>query len=207
MTKFTVIRHGQTEWNLNLRIQGTTDIPLNETGREQAKEAAIRLQGGDWDRVVTSHLGRAFETGAIIAEHLRLPEPTTFVGLGERSYGEAEGMNGDELVATFGGMASVPSLERRSAVAERAVGVLAELARDSPEESVLVVAHGGVIGSLVRYVTERNWPLPQERIPNGSDHQFSVMNNEIRLDRFNGRVPTEPIRSVAPATLPLSVPN
>lgn len=207
MTRFTVIRHGETDWNLNMRIQGTTDIPLNETGRGQARDAAARLDSESWDRLVTSDLSRAVETGEIIAERIGLASPVSFAGLRERSYGEAEGMNGDELVATFGGMANVPSIERRSAVAERAVAVLVDLARDYPDDSVLVVAHGGVISALVRYVTAREWPFPQERVPNGSDHRFTVADGTIRLDSFNGRVPVAPIRSEAPTALPLNVSN
>lgn len=64
MTTFGIVRHGQTEWNAHKRIQGTTDIPLNDTGRAQAAETGVMLrdaQGGHgpWDAIVSSPLSRA----------------------------------------------------------------------------------------------------------------------------------------------------
>ena len=70
--KRAFLRHGQTEWNREGRMQGTSDIPLNDTGRAQAREAAEHLGHGDWDEIVSSPLVRARETAEIVAAELGL---------------------------------------------------------------------------------------------------------------------------------------
>ena len=85
-----LVRHGQTAWNFERRLQGTTDIPLNDTGREQAATVAPRLTG-TWDVVVSSPLGRARETAQIIADALGLELGGTYPDVVERHYGDAEG--------------------------------------------------------------------------------------------------------------------
>ncbi|NQD89088.1 histidine phosphatase family protein, partial [Paenarthrobacter sp. CM16] len=67
LTTFALVRHGQTDWNAERRLQGSTDIPLNDVGREQAREAVAFLSDQQWDTVVASPLSRAAETAEIIA--------------------------------------------------------------------------------------------------------------------------------------------
>ena len=69
---FAFIRHGQTDWNRDDRLQGSSDIPLNETGREQAHEAAGLLRDGGWEVIVSSPLMRARDTAQIIADDLNI---------------------------------------------------------------------------------------------------------------------------------------
>ncbi|MDS8744534.1 histidine phosphatase family protein, partial [Streptococcus pneumoniae] len=73
MTTICLIRHGETEWNKIGRIQGTTDVPLNEKGKLQAQACGSHLMNKAWDVIVTSPLKRAKETAAIINETMRLP--------------------------------------------------------------------------------------------------------------------------------------
>src|SRR5690606_7043497 len=91
---FALIRHGQTDWNLEGRMQGSTDIPLNATGRDQARVAGgILTDAGEaWDVVVSSPLGRARETASIIAETLGVPLGESYAGLAEQDFGNAEGL-------------------------------------------------------------------------------------------------------------------
>lgn len=93
---FFVLRHGQTDWNLNARLQGSTDIPLNDTGRGQARRAAEILRDQGLDRIVASPLSRALETAQIVGQALGL-EPVTDVRLIERNFGLFEGMTIDEV--------------------------------------------------------------------------------------------------------------
>ena len=71
MTELYLVRHGETDWNRQRRIQGLTDIPLNETGRRQARDTGMLLRRRRWDGVFSSPLSRAVETASIIA--VRLP--------------------------------------------------------------------------------------------------------------------------------------
>ncbi len=75
MTDLYLVRHGETEWNRLRRIQGLTDIPLNDTGREQARRTGMLLTRRPIARVYASPLGRARETAEIIARELGLAEP------------------------------------------------------------------------------------------------------------------------------------
>jgi probable phosphoglycerate mutase len=207
MTELILVRHGETDWNFSKRIQGSTDVPLNDTGRAQAAATADRLADETWHAVVTSPLGRARETARIIAGRLGLGEPQVDERLVERAYGEAEGMDAAVLAERFPGMEGVPGLERRSDVTRRVLPALESIALEHPGERVLIVAHGGVIGSLVRYVTEKALPPAGTRIPNGSDHRFRYVDGMLVLDSFNGVAVEPPIRREAPIASSLTKSN
>jgi uncharacterized phosphatase len=185
VTELVLVRHGETEWNRIGRVQGLSDIPLNDTGREQARHAGRRLAAERWDAVAASPLRRAAETARIIAAELGLPEPELVDELVERNYGEAEGLTGQEIDARFGGV--VQARESREQVVERVRPALLALSERHPEGRVLVVSHGGVIGSLVRDATRWAWPERGSAIANGSDQRFEAVNGHIRLVSFNGR--------------------
>jgi probable phosphoglycerate mutase len=139
-----LIRHGQTDWNRAVRMQGRTDIPLNDEGRAQAREVVAELAESDWDVVVSSPLGRARETAAIIADGLGLELGPTYDGLTEQDFGDAEGM----LVADVHDRwpnRDIPGAESDEAVAERGVAALEQIASDYPGQNVLAVAHGTLI--------------------------------------------------------------
>jgi probable phosphoglycerate mutase len=138
---FWFLRHGETDWNAQNLSQGNVEVPLNERGREQAREAAGKLRRRGIRTVISSPLGRAEETARIIAETLEL-NVAIDAGLREASYGEHEGepMTGwyDDWVA---GNHIPRGGESFSALRQRAVeAVNRALTRPGP---VLVVAHGG----------------------------------------------------------------
>ncbi len=173
VTQITFVRHGQTDWNLHRRIQGTTDIPLNDTGRDQARRAGEELAGGEWDAILSSRLGRAHETAEIIAEQVGLSTPSILDGLQERAHGDMEGMTFDERQAAFPGDTVVPGLETRDAVIARVLAALDGSEHVTNDTRILAVSHGGVIGSLIRYATGGEQPTAGQVIANGSYHDFS----------------------------------
>ncbi len=93
---FFVLRHGQTDWNLQARLQGSTDIPLNETGRDQARHAGDILAACGLTKIVASPLSRALETAQIVGQRIGL-EPVIDDRLIERNFGLFEGMTIDEV--------------------------------------------------------------------------------------------------------------
>lgn len=188
MTLITLVRHGQTDWNLHGRIQGSTDIPLNDTGREQARAVALRLAGARFDRVYASPLSRARETAEIIAHELGLPAPAISTGLREHEFGDAEGMLWEQYVQRFGARHDeVPGAETAQELTDRALASLdridrAARRRSAPRvESVLVSTHGGVIRALLEHVSGGALPAPGERLANGSLHRFAVDGGGLRL--------------------------
>ncbi len=146
------IRHGQTNWNLEHRFQGQSDIPLNATGREQAAEAAthlsdfalMRAQSDPdfaWDAVLTSPLSRAAETGQIIAESLELPVIGTHDGLMERFFGEAEGQvvtpeNWQHMDENFA------DIEPMDAFVQRNLEALRQVLEQHGDKNLIIVTHG-----------------------------------------------------------------
>ena len=186
MTHLVLVRHGQTDWNLHGRIQGSSDIPLNDTGRRQSRDAGSRLAEEHWDAIVSSPLLRAYETARILGQAVGIDSIETDDELRERAYGAAEGLTGHEVEVRFSGR-SVPGRESRGTVIERALPALIRIAERHPGQSVLIVSHGGVIGSLVRHATGYAWPEAGQVILNGSAHRFAYRDGEIGLVEFDGR--------------------
>lgn len=148
-TTFALIRHGQTDWNAQMRIQGSTDIPLNSLGRGQATDAEAALSPYAWDFVVSSPLSRAAETADIIAADLGLTVTERLPQLAERDYGPAEGLGAgpelDALRTPGGGFGGFHGAENEASVAARGLDALRELARAWPGARIVVVAHGTLI--------------------------------------------------------------
>jgi uncharacterized phosphatase len=145
--RLALIRHGQTDWNLNGLMQGRTDIPLNATGRAQAEAAAALLDRAEWDVVVSSTLGRARETAEILARGLGLPVVGAYDDLVEQDFGAAEGTLVAEIDARWPGRA-FPRKEADEHVGPRGVRALDRIAAEHDGARVLAVAHG----TLIRHV-------------------------------------------------------
>jgi uncharacterized phosphatase len=96
-----IARHGETEWNALRRLQGATDIPLNDVGRDQARALGESLRGLGIVSVTTSDLSRARETGEIAASVLGVSMTAFDPELRERSFGVFEGLNREELESRF----------------------------------------------------------------------------------------------------------
>lgn len=182
-TVLTLVRHGETDWNRERRIQGTTDVPLNDLGVAQARAAGRALAGGGYRAVYSSSLSRALETARIIAAAIGAPAPVVYDELRERSFGQAEGMTGPEIAANF--PEGIPDQETRDAVVRRALPVLEDIAGRHRGESVIVVTHGAVISSVVRRLSDDALPLPGEAILNLSLSHFTHTGDSLRLREFN----------------------
>jgi len=194
MTVFALVRHGETDWNRERRIQGSTDIPLNDTGREQARATGALLASRRWTALVASPLSRAAETARLIGEHVGLGEPELEHRLVERDYGAAEGLTGTEIDALYPDGADVPGREPREAVAVRAVDALHDLAARHPGEAVIVVAHGGVIRSVLESVDPGRH---RGMITNGSVHSFRHADGALELVAFDDPIDEQSIFPLA----------
>ncbi|RXZ50544.1 histidine phosphatase family protein [Agromyces fucosus] len=172
-----LVRHGETEWNRQRRLQGMTDIPLNDTGRAQAVRTATWLAGDDeWHVVYASQLSRAAETAEIIARELDLPAPTINQGLAERAHGVLEGLDhASARAAVEAQVTTIEGLEPRSSAIARVTGALEEIAASHPGGNVVVVTHGDVIRSLMLHLSD--WTLP------GAG--YAVANGSVHLVRFD----------------------
>lgn len=169
-TRIIAVRHGETAWNVDTRIQGHLDIPLNETGQWQAQQLAQALAGEPIDAIYASDLQRAYATAQAVADATGAPI-TPETGLRERSFGHFQGRTFAEIEAELpedarrwrkrdpdyvpeGGESLVMLRER----IERTVFALAE---KHPGEQVLMVAHGGVLDVLYRMATRQEIQAPR----------------------------------------------
>lgn len=201
MTDLYLVRHGETDWNRQRRIQGRTDIPLNATGREQARLTGMLLTRRPITRVVASPLDRARETAQIIADELGLAAPELHDALVERDYGAAEGLSYREIDALYPEGTAVPGRETREQVGARIVPALVRLAADHPGEAIVVVSHGGAIRSALLAAEPDGGFGP---ITNGSVHAFHVDAGDLRLVAFDDPID---LASVDPRAGDLEVQN
>jgi len=183
-----LVRHGETDWNRQRRIQGSSDIPLNSTGRAQAKTTGELLSSRSWDGIFASPLSRAMETARIIASEIGLEAPGMLPAVVERNYGDAEGRTASEVDALYPGDTDVPGRESREAVIERALPALVQLAENNLGKSIIVVAHGGVIASILAAVAPER---PRTPIVNGSVHSFRHDDGTLRLINFDDPIEAE----------------
>jgi probable phosphoglycerate mutase len=146
VTTLLLARHGETDWNRELRIQGHSDIELNELGRSQARALAEELADVELDAVYASDLGRARETAEIVAASKSL-EVRIDPGLRERSFGSWEGLTRDEVDRRFGDLEHHDG-ETDDVIRERVLAAVHRIVETHPGEQVLVVSHGGALSAL-----------------------------------------------------------
>ena len=173
-TRILAIRHGQTAWNADSRIQGHTDIELDTKGLWQAERLATALSDESLQAIYSSDLQRARQTAAPVAEHHRL-ELRIDTGLRERGFGDFEGMSFTQIEQRWPEAAA--RWRRRDpdfgpgggevlrAFRERVVEALERLARAHRGQCIALVTHGGVLDVLYREATRlaldapRSWEL------------------------------------------------
>lgn len=179
-TDLLLVRHGQTDWNLSRRIQGSVDIPLNPIGIAQAEATRDTLRAVAFDAVISSHLERAVFTATAINE----PHGKPLVAdtrLAERSHGAYEGWTVKEIIAEIGEgnedafFQHSPALESWEVVTDRVLASLREVALRHAGGTVIVVSHGGSIRAAVAAMNA----VHHRSIP-------SVLNCSITRVRYDG---------------------
>jgi probable phosphoglycerate mutase len=194
-TRFGLIRHAQTRWNREKRIQGQDDSPLSAHGRRQADRWAQNLEPISWDRILTSDLGRSVETAERIRRRLRSPV-TSDSRLREQDWGMWTGKRLEEIRKEAEEMVRIPGDsgwgfrppdgEDRKEVLDRSRVALVEAARNWPGQTVLVVAHGGVVASLLQWLSGRKWIASEPRLLRAHHlHWLTSDGSDLLLEKIN----------------------
>lgn len=191
MTEIWLVRHGQTDWNLERRFQGQTDIPLNLKGLQQAELLACKLNQETFDAIYSSDLQRASQTAECVARTLKMPVLYDS-RLREICQGEWEGMSLDEVIGRY---KVDPTAENRDPVHSRAPGgeSVAEVAArmseaansiacGHPRGKVLIVSHGVSVAALFCAANK----IPMER-----HHEYIPDNTDVLVIRWNGKTNLE----------------
>jgi len=161
VTRVIAVRHGQTEWNVQARIQGQGDSELTAEGVGQARSLAERLAKEPFDVLVSSDLGRAAQTARVIGA--RCSKPVVLdARLRERHFGAGEGMTYEEVDRAYPGAFArirnvdpdfvIPGGESRRQFHERVRGAFDALAQAHEGRTIVVVTHGGVLATFFRHV-------------------------------------------------------
>ncbi len=179
MTRFCLIRHGETPWNAERRIQGQLDIGLNATGEAQAHALGPVLSSQQFTAVYSSDLARAWRTAELATQDLELSNLRLEASLRERHYGIYQGLTAQEALARHPEIHhhhSQRSLdydygtgETLRAFAARVLAGLTHLAEQHPGGTLLAFTHGGILDIVYRAATGRDLSGPRDfPVPNAA---------------------------------------
>jgi probable phosphoglycerate mutase len=173
-TRIIAIRHGETAWNADMRLQGHTDIGLNARGQWQAQQVAKALADEGIDAIYSSDLSRAHATAQAIAQHnTSLPDKSvpTHQGLRERGFGIFEGQTYAQIAIDYpveserwrsrDPQFAPPGGESLVQLRERIFSTVSELAARHMGQQMVIVAHGGVMDALYRLATQLDLASPR----------------------------------------------
>ncbi|MGE5154802.1 MAG: histidine phosphatase family protein [Bdellovibrio bacteriovorus] len=196
-TRICIVRHGETDWNVEKRIQGHTDIPLNSTGRAQALAMAYNAGHYHFSAIYSSDLARALETARALAEREGL-EVRALPQLRERHYGIFQGITAAEGAALYPSayghyVARDPSYDFETG--ESLLGFAARvhegidwMVRHHVGETLCAVSHGGVLDILYRQATGRPLETPRDFvIPNCALNWFHFDAHGWHLEKWADR--------------------
>lgn len=199
MTRILLIRHGETAWNAVRRLQGHTDIPLNEEGERQAEALAQALSGEKLNAIISSDLQRARQTAhAVAAQHPRAALHTDPM-LRERGYGAFEGLLYTEIADRYPVEfaewqardvdAIMPSggrvAESFRQFYQRCQDGIGYWAGRYPQQSILIVAHGGVLECAYRAARGLSIDGPRDfQVKNASINRFHFDQGALSLEQW-----------------------
>ena len=191
-TSITLVRHGETEWNVLRRLQGRQNSELTPYGLEQAEMTSEALKNLDFDIIYTSDLKRAIITTEIINRYHNL-EVKIDSALSERNFGVMEGLTREVLQDKFpevysGYMArkedyQIPGGESLIEYTEKVRQSLQNIIRKYKGKRILIITHGGVLDCIMRIIF--NYPMSAPRsfsIYNASINRISVKDDEWFLE-------------------------
>ncbi len=202
ITRICLVRHGETEWNMERRIQGQIDIALNPTGLDQATAVGSWLRNAGIVALYSSDLKRAWATAQAIGAALGL-SPVAVPEMRERRYGIFEGLTYDEARARF--PEGYAAFARRDAdysfdhgeslkqMAARVTGKLEEIAAAHPRQNVAVVLHGGVLDIVNHFVRGNPLEMPRDfLIPNAGISWIATVDGVWTLESWGETGHLEP---------------
>lgn len=196
-TRICFVRHGETDWNVERRIQGHLDIPLNHNGRAQALAVAYTAAHHRFNAIYSSDLGRAMDTARAIGEREGL-EVRPLAGLRERNYGIFQGITAAEAGSRFPDAHAhycnrdpdyaFESGESMLDLVQRVSAAIDWMVRHHAGQSICAVSHGGVLDIVYRKATGRPLQTPRDfAIPNCALSWFRIDAHGWYLEQWADR--------------------
>ncbi|HKL79372.1 MAG TPA: histidine phosphatase family protein [Mobilitalea sp.] len=179
-----LIRHGETDWNLEGRLQGREDIPLNQNGMQQARYCGQAFKNRGIKKIITSPLIRAIRTAEIIAESIGIPQVLVDERLIERDFGPLAGLTYDKKkhFDTFGKKDGIENWEELS---KRLIDCIIGQAEANLGEDIIMVSHGGAINAVVSVLTGGEMGSGKTRLKNSCVSIIQYENGKLNLDLYN----------------------
>ena len=192
MTELILIRHGETDWNRELRFQGQLDVALNATGLEQARRVAQRLASEGLHALVSSDLQRALQTAQALADVTAMGAPLRDVALREQGFGVVEGWTVAEIKerlpeawdrwVRFDEHERFEGGESLRELHDRVLAALQAVAARHAGQRVAVVTHGGVLDMIYRHAQGLSLSGPRTcSIPNGGINRVVAGPEGLRI--------------------------
>ena len=196
--RLIIVRHGETLWNRENKLQGQTDIPISKKGLQQSKMLAKRLKNESIDVIYTSRLKRAIRTAQEIKKFHKNVRLIKEKGLNEMSWGIWEGLKLDYIKKRYGNLYEkrennkfnfrIPKGESPKILKSRLKGILNSIIELNENKTVLIVGHGGVnrtiLGILLKWSDKK---ILSVRLHNASINMLKIENNKARMSLFNSK--------------------
>ena len=179
-----LVRHGETDWNRQNRLQGIEDIELNETGIRQSAECAEVFTPITIDRVITSPLKRAKKTADIIVGHLGAAPAVVEQALTERDFGKLSGLTPEERRA-FTDSKKDTCAEPIEALIKRFVSVLTRYAQQTALKNIVVVSHGASINAALFHVSGGSIGTGKTILKNTCISKLICTGGRMEIDFYN----------------------
>lgn len=182
--KIFLIRHGQTDWNIQGRFQGREDIPLNEAGILQAEECGKALKGEPFKAVITSPLKRASKTAQIIAEIVAVKQIIIENQIIERDFSKVSGMTPNEREA-FYASGEKDDKEPWEKLSGRMISCLKRYGEQYHHNNIIMVSHGASINSVLSVLSEGKTGTGKILLKNTCINIINYESGKLKLDKFN----------------------
>lgn len=196
--KIYLVRHGETDWNIERRFQGIEDIPLNDTGRKQARDCGKALTSFSFAAIYASPLQRAYETAKIITDILNAyhkehntKNPVFTVKedsrLIERDFGKVSGLLPKERNA-FLESGEDANMEAFEHLTERLMTAMKEYQENYQGQNVLVITHGGVINAILHVLSKGEIGTGKTLVANTSIAILEDQEGKLKIKTYNKKL-------------------
>jgi broad specificity phosphatase PhoE len=192
MTTFYICRHGETENNKNKRLSGWIDTPLTEEGIKNSASSAAKLNGVQFDKIVSSDLGRAFITAYIISRKLGYSSDIErFTELRDVNYGNLANMpytGADSAYPKLSALENAnyipPNGESLAQMQQRVMTCVTHISKDNPDKNILLVCHDGPINAVNASFTNQNIGIVDEASNNAHDFVAKFVYDDGKVISF-----------------------
>lgn len=179
-----LIRHGETDWNLQGRFQGREDIPLNRNGIEQAKRCGEALERDRFQAVITSPLSRARHTGEIIADQIGVRQLIVEEGITERDFSRVSGLTPEEREA-FYASGEKNDMEPWEELSGRMLDCLKRYAMEFVDKDIIMVSHGASINCVLSLLSDGQTGTGKIILKNTCISILHHENGRFHLEEYN----------------------